>query len=56
MNRKAYIFSCIGIKVIELSAKAKGNSRLVNLVVELVLELLNKISIYSFRIGLLVSP
>jgi hypothetical protein len=50
------MFSYIGIKVIELSAKAKGNSRLVNLIVELVLEPLNKISVYSFRMGLLIPP
>ena len=55
-TRKACIFSYIGIKVIELSTEAKGNSELVDFVVELVLEPLDKISMRSFRIGLLISP
>jgi hypothetical protein len=56
LNHKARIFSCISIKVIKLSTEAKGNSKLVDFVVKLGLELLNKISVYSFRIGLLVLP
>ena len=56
LTYEAYILSYINIEVIELSTEAKGNSGLVNLIVVLFLELLNKISVYSFRIGLLIPP
>jgi hypothetical protein len=54
LNYKAYIFLYISIKIIKLNTKAKENSKLVNFIIELILELFNKISIYNFRIELLI--